>query len=663
MVNYTRLEKSDDGQDGHTQNTGLGLAGASNGDGAGGSRRSGNNAGDGANRGVGGEEGGAGATSGERRLYSGGGGSNGDLVGHRGFGSRDDDLRDSDLGGDGLGGAAVGNGDTVRDAGLSDNSGDVDGGVRDRGDGGSASDSEVVGDGVDAGDDGRVLRDVRSAEALEERNSLGNNVIGLTVGVQAGEGLLDELLVGAEAGGVGVVLAGLNEVEPRVQALGDNLGARELLILIILRNLFIRGLGGLLFIILRSLVIRGLGGFLLIFLGSLRGGRGSGGRSVDGAGDGLGDRADSGGERDGLSDDNGGVLILLAAAGLLRAAVSDGLNLSGEDGGGAVIGGGHDSGLRSRGGGGSGRDGGADGSLRGGSGGLGGRSLRSWSSLGDGGGFRSRGGLRGGSSLRNGSLRSRSGGRGAGLGGGLRGRSGLDRSLRGGGGGVGLRSSSSRGRRRNLMGRRRRRGVVDGRRGRSVVVAVEVDLGDLDLALLLLLATVREDDLDILGTTALSVLDLVATASAVVGLLAGRATGHAVVELETSVKLDIDVELLDGEPVYARLRAAAERRGGLKVLATLSDNLLETTIVFAGPALKVEAVVEVEFAGEEVEPVKATLELIIALVVTVARASEFVGVVPLVAEAVLAVAESSRSRADAGGQGQDGNEVLHFESV
>jgi len=650
MVNYTRLEKSDDGQDGRTQNTGLGLAGTSNGDGAGGSRRSGNNAGDGANRGVGGEEGGAGATSGERRLNSGGGGSNGDLVGHRGLGSRDDDLRDSDLGGDGLGGAALGNGDTVRDAGLSDNGGDVDGGVRDGGDGGSASDSEVVGNGVDAGDDGRVLRDVRSADALEERNSLGNNVIGLTVGVQAGEGLLDELLVGAEAGGVGVVLAGLNEVEPRVQALGDNLGARELLILIILRNLFIRSLRGLLLIILRSLLIRGLGGLLLIFLGSLRGGRDSGGRSVDGAGNGLGDRADSGGERDGLSDDNGGVLILLAAAGLLRAAVSDGLNLSGEDGGGAVIGGGHDSGLRSRGGGGSGGDGGADGSLRGRSSGLGDRSLRSWSRL------------RGGSGLRNGSLGSRSGGGGAGLSG-LRGRSGLDRRLRGGGGGVGLGSSSSRGRRRNFMGRRRRRGVVDGRRGRSVVVAVEVDLGDLDLALLLLLATIGEDDLDILGTTALSVLDLVATASAVVGLLAGRATGHAVVELETSVKLDIDVKLLDGEPVYARLRAAAERRGGLEVLATLSDNLLETTIVFAGPALKVEAVVEVEFAGEEVEPVKTTLELIIALVVTVARASEFVGVVPLLAKAVLAMAESSRSRADTGGQGQDGNEVLHFECV
>lgn len=59
--------------------------------------------------------------------------------------------------------------------------------------------------------------------------------------------------------------------------------------------------------------------------------------------------------------------------------------------------------------------------------------------------------------------------------------------------------------------------------------------------------------------------------------------------------------------------------------------MLLAAIFFAGPAVEVEAKIEIELARQEVLPVKATLESIVALVGGVARASELVGVVPLVA--------------------------------
>lgn len=313
------LESDGKDHDGQAENTGLSTATSTNGHltSSGGRRQR-----DGAN-GVAGDEGGAG-TGRERSLDGGGGRGERELAGggrHR-LSSRDRDLRDGDLGGDGLGGAAVGDGGAILDTRLGDHSGDMDSGVGDRGNGGGTSDSEVVGDGVDASDDAGVLRDVRSADTLEEGNGLGDNVIGLTIGVQAGEGLLDELLVGAEAGNVKVVLALSDNVEPGVQALGDNLRARKLLLGLILLG----GLRG----ISHHRNLRGLG----------RGG------SDDRACDSLGDWADSGGQRDGLGDNDGGAL-LATTLGLLRATVSDGLDLSGEDSGGSVVGCGHDSSLGS----------------------------------------------------------------------------------------------------------------------------------------------------------------------------------------------------------------------------------------------------------------------------------------------------------------------------
>lgn len=180
------------------------------------------------------------------------------------------------------------------------------------------------------------------------------------------------------------------------------------------------------------------------------------------------------------------------------------------------------------------------------------------------------------------------------------------------------------------------RSCLSGRR-RSVVITVEVDLGDLDLALLLLLlGLVGVGDLDMLGTTTLLVLDLVGALLAVGGLLADGTVRHIVVELETSLKLHIDLKLLDGELVYAGLGACSEGQSALIVPATVTNDLLTTAIFFTGPALEVEAVVEVEAAGQEVLPVKASLERLVALVVGVTGACELVGVVPLLAETTLA---------------------------
>lgn len=468
----------------------------------------------------------------------------------------------------------------------------------------------MVGDGVNVSDDTGVLGDVRSAETLEEGDGLRDDVVALTKGVDALVGLLDEVLVRAEAASVEVVLALSNEVEPGVQALGDDLRAGKLAL-------------------------------RLLLLGLLR--RSS--LALNGPGDGLGDRADGGGDRNSLGDDDSGALLATALR-LLRAAVGDGLDLSGEHGGGGVVGGCLDSGLRSRGGGRSSRslNRGADGAsglreLVGGSG----RSLRRSldRSLGgglnrglrgsldgslDGGGAlargaddRSRVGLR---SLGGGSLGLRSRLR---LGGGLRLRlgSGLGLGLR-----LGLRSRLGLG-----LGLRLRLGLRVGGRGRGgVVVTVEVEVGDLDLALVLLLVgLVREGDLEVGSTTALLVLDLVLALAAVVGLLADRAVGEAVVELEATVNLDVNLELLQGELVDARERAAGEGGGSVDVDAGLTDNVLRAALIFAGPAVEVEAVVEVELAGQEILPVKTTLELVVTLVVAVAGARELVSVVPLLA--------------------------------
>ena len=55
------------------------------------------------------------------------------------------------------------------------------------------------------------------------------------------------------------------------------------------------------------------------------------------------------------------------------------------------------------------------------------------------------------------------------------------------------------------------------------------------------------DNGNVLGSTALRVLDSCTTALAGRGLLAGRSIRHAVVELQVTVELDGDLELVDGE--------------------------------------------------------------------------------------------------------------------
>lgn len=102
-------------------------------------------------------------------------------------------------------------------------------------------------------------------------------------------------------------------------------------------------------------------------------------------------------------------------------------------------------------------------------------------------------------------------------------------------------------------------------------------------------------------------------------------------ELEATVNLDVNLELLQRELVDARERAAGEGGGSVDVDAGLTDNVLRAALIFAGPAVEVEAVVEVELAGQEILPVKTTLELVVTLVVAVAGARELVSVVPLLA--------------------------------
>ncbi len=91
-----------------------------------------------------------------------------------------------------------------------------------------SSGSDAGGDGLNSAGDGRVLGSVRLAESLESSKSLSDGVVVLAVGVQAGVGLLDEVLVGAVAGAVLVVLALLNNVEPGVDTLGNNVRASGL---------------------------------------------------------------------------------------------------------------------------------------------------------------------------------------------------------------------------------------------------------------------------------------------------------------------------------------------------------------------------------------------------------------------------------------------------
>lgn len=512
------------------------------------------------------------------------------------------------------GGAGARDGDAVSDAGDLGGDGDGDGGVP-GGDGGLGGLGDDGGDGVDAGDDGRVLGDVTTADTLEENDSLGDDGLGLTVGVDAGEDVLHEGGVGAEAGGVGVVGAADAE-EPGVEARGDNVGAGE-------------GLDG--------------GGGAGDDAGDSghagdRGDvgalvRGGGDGSVLGAGDDLGDGADGGGQGHGGGDDDG-ALLAVGAVGNLGAAVGDGGDDGGEDGGGGEVGGhrgldlGRSSSLRLRRGLGglansSGRLLAASGRAR-----LLGRrgSDGSARDLGDGGRLLlgGRAGLlgrrRGDGGSRN--VRNLTGLRNVGDFSGL-GSLGNISSLRnvgnlGGSGNVGSLGGSGR-RGGGLLG-----GL--GRGGRLGGLAVEPDLGDADTALGLgLVGLLGVDHGDLLGATTLGVLDDGTLGRAGGSVLAQLAVGHVVVELEVGVELGVDLNLVDGEVVVV---TAEERVGVLVGTAVTGQLSAAALVILALEALEVEAAIveEVLLSGKEVREVEASPLLILTpAVVGVIGAGEGVG--------------------------------------
>jgi hypothetical protein len=155
------------------------------------------------------------------------------LLGRSGHG----DLRNRDLGLDDSDGAAALDGGAIGDAGNGDGGINNDGGVDGGGDDGSAGDSDARGDRLTTSDDGRVLRDLRSADTLESLDSLGNDVVGLTVGVDALVDLVDQIGVLAVALLVKAVLALAEDGNPGVQAARDNLGAVRAILFRLLRLL------------------------------------------------------------------------------------------------------------------------------------------------------------------------------------------------------------------------------------------------------------------------------------------------------------------------------------------------------------------------------------------------------------------------------------------
>lgn len=493
------------------------------------------------------------------------------------------------------------------------------------------------------------------------------------MGVQAVVDVLDEESIGAVAPRISVVRAADLE-EEGVQARGDNLRARESL------DGLDRGdnaSGG--------DVNDGGGGGLGNTrsrdsgLASSRGGLASGRRSLDrgggrgllnnrgldDSGESLGDGADGGGDGNGHDCGLDGVGRAVRDG---RLALGDGLGLSGEDGGdGLELGGDHggdgsgDGGRLSAGGlagnlsssltsrlGGRLLGGGSGGLLSGNSSGLlsrssGGLLSRDRSSLfsGNGGGgllSRDSGGLLGGDGSRrllgrdSGSLLSRGSGLGKDSSGSLAGNN-SSRSLglsgrglnRGGAGHIGRSGDNGSG-----GGRLGSRGLGGHRLGAGGSVAVERDSGDLDGAALLRLVLRREDDSDILGTTALLVLDGGTGLLASVASLADRAVGHVIVELEIAVELGLDNNGAEGELVDNGTAAERWRLVLLRVASTTNELAaagarVETTLISVTAALEaLEG--EVSIVGErtrnEISPVEAGLLLGGTLVVDVLGAGK-----------------------------------------
>jgi hypothetical protein len=486
------------------------------------------------------------------------------------------DLRDGDGCLDNLGGAGSWDDGTRSLAGDDSSGGEDHGRVLRGGHGWRRSSGDDGRDGLGAGDDGRVLRCVRCADALEEDNGLRDDLVRLAMGVDAAEDVLDKDGIGAVAGSIGVVRAREAE-EPGVQAAGDDTGARESLDRA-------GGLGrggrdrdegrG------RGLLLNWLSRGLLLDRLAGRRGRSGGDGLRDGA-HGRGERYNNGGESNGLA----------RAVGHSRRTACDSRDNSREDGRGAEE-----------------------------AGDVGRRRFR-------------RGGCL---ALNNQGTAGR-----AGLDGRRAGRRGLLGRRAGGGGGRSNRLGAGKldlsGRSRlhlNRLGTGRSRFASGCGLGRDRRVAVERDGVDADAAGLLgLLGLGRIHNGNVLGAAALGVLDGGATLGASRAVLAGRAVGHVIVELEVAVELDRDVEVDNGEPVHLGLCAAAEA-GRLLLVGRAragNDPVAEGArgkgvslgeLVLALEALEVKAAVVTKLARIQVLPVEAALLLVVALIVGVGWARE-----------------------------------------
>lgn len=110
-----------------------------------------------------------------------------------------------------------------------------------------------------------------------------------------------------------------------------------------------------------------------------------------------------------------------------------------------------------------------------------------------------------------------------------------------------------------------------------------------------------------LGATTLVVLHDGAFAGAGVGVLAGRAVGHAVVELEVAVELRADVQLGHGERVNIMAALAAERGARLRLVVADTGNVVGAGAAVDTGATAVAAVAREALPGEVIVVGEATV--------------------------------------------------------
>jgi hypothetical protein len=137
----------------------------------------------------------------------------------------------------------------------------------------------------------------------------------------------------------------------------------------------------------------------------------------------------------------------------------------------------------------------------------------------------------------------------------------------------------------------------------------------------------RVDNGDAGGAAALVVLDIRAGLAATRSVLAGRAVGHLVVELQVAVKLRLDVHAAERELVT--LGTTERGRVVLRVSADTTDLLSAragrkalAAVGTASPPLEAEVVVAREGTEAEVAEIETTGLLLCALVVRVTGAGE-----------------------------------------